>query len=187
VKEFIDVAKASTRKLNFASPGIGTPNHLGGAQLMTRAGIELVHVPYKGASLIIADLLAARVDLTITGLLQTLPHHRAGKLKVLGIGHTERLKSLPDIPAIMETLPGYYNTGWWGIVAPAGTPKPIVEKLNAVMNKALATPEMIQKFESNGLQIATSTPQGYHDLIRSDLDSWRKLIKEAKISVEVLP
>ena len=187
VKEFIAVAKASPRKLNFASPGIGTPNHLGGAQLMTLAGIDLVHVPYKGAALIISDLLGGRVELTITGLLQTLPHHRSGKLKVLGIGHTERLKSLPDIPTIMETVPGYYNTGWWGIVAPAGTPKPIVEKLNAIMNKALATPEMLQKFEKNGLEVATTTSKGYQDLIRSDLESWRKLIKEAKISVDVLP
>ena len=187
VKEFIDVAKASPRKLNFASPGIGTPNHLGGAQLMTLAGIDLVHVPYKGAALIISDLLGARVDLTITGLLQVLPHHRSGKLRILGTGHNERLKSLPDIPVIKETVPGYYNTGWWGIVAPAGTPKPIVEKLNAIMNKALATPEMLQKFEKNGLEIATSTPQGYQDLIRSDIAMWRKLIKDAKISVDVLP
>jgi tripartite-type tricarboxylate transporter receptor subunit TctC len=84
-------------------------------------------------------------------------------------------------------VPGYYNTGWWGIAAPAGLPKPLVERLNGIMNKALATPEMLQRFEKNGLEVATSTPQGYHDLIRSDLDMWKKLIRDAKISVDVLP
>ena len=187
VKEFIDLAKSSPQKLNFASPGVGTPNHIGGAQLMTLARIDLVHVPYKGSAVAVTDLLAARVDVLITSLISVMPHHRAGRLKVVGIGHTERLKSLPDIPTIAETVPGYYNTGWWGIAAPAGTPKPIVEKLNAIMNKALAAPEMVQKFEKNGFEVATSTPQGYHDLIRSDLATWRKLIKDAKISVDVLP
>jgi tripartite-type tricarboxylate transporter receptor subunit TctC len=187
VKELIDLAKASPRKLNFASPGVGTPNHLGGAQLMTLAGIELVHVPYKGAALAVTDLIAGRVELLITGLLQVLPHHRAGRLRIIGIGHNQRLKSHPDIPIISDTVPGYYNTGWWGIVAPAGTPKPIVERLNSIMNKAFATPEMLERFHKNGLEPATSTPQGYHDLIRSDLQAWRKLIKDAKISVDVLP
>ena len=187
VREFIEHAKATPRKLNFASPGVGTPNHIGGAQLMTLAGIELVHVPYKGGSPAVTDLLAGNVQCLITGLLQVLPHHRSGRLRILGVGHTQRLKSHPEFPTIAETVPGYYNTGWWGIVAPAGTPKPIVERLNAIMNKALATPEMLQRFEKNGLEIATTTPQGYHDMIRSDLTMWRKLIKDAKISVDVLP
>ena len=84
-------------------------------------------------------------------------------------------------------MPGYYNTGWWGIVAPAGTPKAIVDRLNAIMNKGLATPEVLQRFEKNGLEVATTTPQGFHDLIVSDLAMWKKLIKDAKISVDVLP
>src|SRR4051812_34389912 len=104
VREFIDLAKASPKKLNFASPGVGTPNHLGGAQLMTLAGIELVHVPYKGASIAVTDLLSGRVELLITGPLQVLPHHRAGKLKIIGVGHTQRLKAYPDIPTIAETI-----------------------------------------------------------------------------------
>ena len=187
VKELIDLAKASPRKLNVASPGVGTPNHLGAAQLMTLTGIELVHVPYKGASLAVTDLIAGNVQLLVTGLLQTLPHHRTGRLKILGVGHPQRLKAHPDIPAIAETVPGYYNTGWWGIAAPAGTPKAIVDRLNAIMNKALATPEMIQRFEKNGLEVATTTPQGFHDMIESDLRMWSKLIKDAKITVDVLP
>jgi tripartite-type tricarboxylate transporter receptor subunit TctC len=187
VKELIDLARASPGKLNVASPGVGTPNHLGAAQLMTLTGIELVHVPYKGSSLAMTDLLAGNVQIIVTGLLQLLPHHRAGRLRILGVGHPQRLKAYPDIPAIAETVPGYYNTGWWGIVAPAGTPKEIVERLNAIMNKALATPEVLQRFEKNGLEVATTTPQGFHDMIVTDLQMWKKLIKDAKISVDVLP
>jgi tripartite-type tricarboxylate transporter receptor subunit TctC len=127
------------------------------------------------------------VQILVTGLLQLLPHHRAGRLRILGVGHPQRLKAYPEIPAIAETVPGYYNTGWWGIVAPAGTPKEIVARLNAIMNKALAAPETIQRFEKNGLEVATTTPQGFHDMIGADLQMWKKLIKDAKISVDVLP
>jgi tripartite-type tricarboxylate transporter receptor subunit TctC len=187
VRELIDLAKASPGKLNFGSPGVGTPNHLGGAQLMTLTGIQMVHVPYKGGAPVVADLLGGQIQLAFQGLLQVLPHHRTGRLRVIGIGHPQRLKSAPDIPAIAETIPGFYNTGWWGIVAPAGTPRPIVDKLNAIMVKAIATPEMIQRFEVNGLEVASSTPEGYREIIRNDLQMWKKLIREAKISVDVLP
>ncbi len=187
VKELIDLARASPRKLNVASPGVGTPNHLGAAQLMTLTGIELVHVPYKGSSLALSDLIAGNVQILVTGLLQLLPLHQTGRLRILAVGHQTRLKAYPDIPTVAETVPGYYNTGWWGIVAPAGTPKAIVVRLNAIMNKGLAEPEELQRFEKNGLEVATTTPQGYHDLIASDLKMWQKLIKDAKISVDVLP
>ena len=187
VAEFIKLAKSAPGKLNFSSPGVGTPNHLGGAQLMTLAGIELVHVPYKGSALAMADLVSGSIHLTITGLLSTMPHVKTGRLRLLGIGHTQRIKLTPEIPAINETVPGYYNTGWWGLIAPAGLPKAIVDRLNPIMNKALQSPETSQRFYLNGLDIATSTPTGYSDIIRTDLQSWRKLIKEAKISVESLP
>ena len=187
VRELIDLARASPRKLNVASPGVGTPNHLGAAQLITLTGIEIVHVPYKGSSLAINDLIAGNVQMIVTGLLQLLPLHQAGRVRILAIGHQERLKAYPDIPTVAETVPGYYNTGWWGIVAPAGTPKAIVDRLNAIMNKELVTPAVSQRFEKNGLEVATSTPRGYHDLIVSDLAMWKKLIRDAKISVDVLP
>ena len=187
VREFIALAKASPGKLNYSSPGVGTPNHIGGAMLVTLAGIELLHVPYKGSSLSMADLIAGTIHLTITGLLTTMPHVRTGRLRVLGIGHTQRIKAAPDIPAINETIPGYYNTGWWGLAAPAGTPKAIIDKLNPIMNKGLMSPEITQRFYVSGLEVATSTPQGYHDLIRNDLQAWRKLIKDSKISVDSLP
>lgn len=187
VAELIKVAKASPGKLNFSSPGVGTPNHIGGAQLMTRAGIELVHVPYKGSALSISDLISGSVHMTITGLLVPMPHVKAGRLRILGIGHTSRVKVAPEVPAINETVPGYYNTGWWGLVAPAGLSQAIVNRLNPIMNKALNSPEVTQRFFANGLAVATSTPQGYRDIIRDDLESWRKLIQEANIKVDSLP
>ena len=185
--DLIKLAKASPGKLNFSSPGVGTPNHIGGAQLATLAGIELVHVPYKGSALSLADLIAGTIHLTITGLLATMPHVKAGRLRVLGVGHTQRIKLAPEIPAINETVSGYYNTGWWGLIAPPGLPQAIVDRLNPIMNKALLSQEISQRFYVNGLEIATSTPKGYTDIIRDDLQSWRKLIKEAKISVDSLP
>lgn len=187
MKEFIALAKSQAGKLNYSSPGVGTPNHIGGAQLVTLAGINLLHVPYKGSSLALADLISGTIHMTITGFTGVLPHVKAGRLKLLGVGHTERIKIMPELPTIAETVPGYYNTGWWGLVAPPGLPRPIVDKLNAIITKSLNSPEISQRFFVTGLEVATSTPQGYTDLIRSDLNAWRKLIKEAKISVESLP
>ena len=187
VREFITLAKATPGKLNFSSPGIGTPNHIGGAMLMTLAGVDLLHVPYKAGAQSISDLISGTIQLSMSGLLNTMPHVRAGRLKVLGVGHTQRIKWAPDLPAINETIPGYYNTGWWGLVAPAGVPKPIIDKLNPIMNKWLQMPETIQRFQIAGLEVATTTPQGYHDMIRTDLQIWRTLIKDSKISVDSLP
>jgi tripartite-type tricarboxylate transporter receptor subunit TctC len=187
VKEFIELAKAAPRKYNVASPGIGTPNHLGAAQLMTLTGIELVHVPYKGSSLALNDVISGNVQSIVTGLITLMPHHRAGRLRVLGVGHTQRIKAYPEIPLMSETVPGYYNTGWWGISAPAGTSKQTVERLNAIMNKALAVPDVVQRFEKGGLEPATTTPQGFRELIKSDLQMWTRIIRDAKITVDVLP
>ena len=120
-------------------------------------------------------------------LLTTMPHVKAGRVKLLGVGHTQRLRWMPDLPTIAETIPGYYNTGWWGLVAPAGLPKPIVDRLNPIMNKWLMAPDTLQRFQQAGLEVATTTPEEYARQIRSDLDLWRKLIKDAKISVDSLP
>ena len=187
MKELIAYAKTQPGKLNYSSPGVGTPNHIGGAQLVTLAGINLLHVPYKGSSLALADLIAGTIHVSITGFTGVLPHVKSGKIKVLAVGHNERIKMMPELPTVAETVPGYYNTGWWGLVGPLGLPKPIVDKLNATSVKHLNSPEVVQRFFATGLEIATSTPQGYTDLIRSDLNAWRKLIKEAKISIESLP
>ena len=187
MRELIDLARGAPGKFNVASPGVGTPNHLGAAQLMALTGIELVHVPYKGGGAALLDLMAGTMQLSVTALQPVLPPYKAGRLRILGVGHSQRLRAYPEIPTIAETVPGYYNTGWWAIAAPAGTPPAIVGRLNAIMNKGLALPETQQRFEQNGFEVATTTPQGFGALIRSDLAMWRKLLKDANISVDSLP
>ena len=186
-KEFIELARAAPRKYSVASPGVGTPNHLGAAQLMTLTGIDLLHVPYKGSALAMNDLVSGGVHSIVTSLLTLMPHHRAGRIRVLGVGHSQRVKAYPEIPLMSEAVPGYYNTGWWGIAAPAGTSKATVERLNGIMVKGLHLPEVALRFEKAGLDLATSTPEGFRDLIKSDLQMWTKLIKDARITVDVLP
>ena len=174
VKELIDLARASPRKLNVASPGVGTPNHLGAAQLMTLTGIEIVHVPYKGTALAINDLVAGNVQMIVTGLLQLLPLHQAGRVRILGVGHTSRLKAFPDIPTVAETVPGYYNTGWWGIVAPANTPKPIIDKLNAIMI-SVAKPTMY----------STTCDTRLKDQLCPNISSWLAPMVTRSVSTKV--
>ncbi len=184
VRELIDLARASPGKLNFGSPGTGTPNHLGGVLLMGLTGINMVHVPYKGGGPLITDLIAGQMHVAFSSPPQALPHVRTGRIKMLGVGHPTRVKSVPDVPAIAETVPGFTNTGWWGVLAPAGTPKEIVRLLNAAVNKALALPEVEQKFLIHGVEAAASTPEEFRDFIRADQQRWTKVINEAKISVE---
>lgn len=186
MREFIAYAKGAPGKINFGSSGTGTPNHLGGELLMKMTGITMLHVPYKGGGPVLTDLIAGQMHTAFLSLTAVLPHTATGRLKVLGVGFTRRLKSAPDIATIAETVPGFNNTGWWGLAAPLGTPQPIIQKLNAVMTKALATPAFIQYFVSNGLEPASSTPEGLRELIASELQLWRKVIKDANISVSAL-
>lgn len=184
VSEFIDLAKAAPGKLNFGSPGTGTPNHLGGVMLMALTGIKMVHVPYKGGGPLMTDLMAGQMQVAFSSPPQALPHVRAGRLKMLGVGHTGRLADLPGIAAINETVPGFFNTGWWGVLAPAGTPKPIVERLNATINKGLAHPDLVKRFQAFGVVPAPSTPEGFAKMIREDQQRWNKVIKDANLRVD---
>jgi len=187
VREFIDHARSIPGKLDFASPGTGTPNHLGGVLLMSLTGIRMQHVPYKGGGPALNDLLGGQVQVLIASLPQVLPHARVGRVKVLGVGHPTRLKSMPDLPAIAETVPGFNNTGWFGFFFPAGTPRAIVQQVNAVLNKGLVVPEAIKRFQAAGLEPATTTPDEFAALIRDDIRNWSRLIREAKIGVEQAP
>lgn len=184
VRELIDMAKAAPGKLNFGSPGTGTPNHLGGVMLMLLANVNFTHIPYKGGGPLMTDLMAGQMHLAFSSPPQALPHVRAGRMKMLGVGHPNRIKSMPDVPAINETVPGFLNTGWWGIAAPAGTPRDIVVKLNAAVNKALALPEVEKRFTATGVLIAPSTPEEFRDFAREDYQRWSKVIKDAKLSTE---
>ena len=184
VKELIDLAKAQPAKINFASPGTGTPNHLGMELLTAMSGAKFTHVPYKGGGPATVDLIAGRVQAIFGSIPQWQPHLPAGRVRAIGIGHHTRARSLPDVPTVAETLPGFNNTSWYGLLAPRGTSAAIVNKVNAEMKRAVANADFVKQVESMGLEPASSTPKEMGDLIRTELARWTKVIKDAGIQPE---
>ena len=184
VKELIDLAKASPGKLNYASTGTGTPNHLGMVLLLMHAGINMHHVPYRSAGQITVDLISGQVQSVFSGVPQILPHVKTGRLRAIGVGHPSRLNALPDVPAIAETVPGFNNSGYYGLLAPPHTPRALVERLNAELTKAFRAPEMVKRLEVQGLVASAGTPQEFAALIRRDLVLWRRIVKEAGVKPE---
>ena len=181
VQELIDIAKAQPGKINFGSPGVGTPNHLGMELLKAMTGAEFVHVPYKGGGPATVDLVGGRIQALFGSLPQCLPHLASGRIRALAIGHPQRMRSLPDVPAIAEVLPGFNNTTWYGLFAPAGTPAAIINRINAEMRSAVANAEFVKHIDSIGLEPASSTPKELHDMVRTELARWTKIIRENRI------
>ena len=180
-QELIELAKAQPGKINFGSPGTGTPNHLGMELLKAMTGAEFTHVPYKGGGPATIDLVAGRIQAIFGSIPQWQPHLATGRVRAVGIGHSTRVKSMPDVQAIAEILPGFNNTSWYGLLAPAGTSAPIINKINAEMNRAASNPEFIKFIEGMGLEVPKSTPQEMGDLIRSELARWTQVIESAGI------
>ena len=184
VKDLVDLAKAKPGTINFGSPGSGTPNHLGMELLKAMTGAQFVHVPYKGGGPATVDLVAGRIQAIFGSIPQWQPFLANGKVRAVGVGHPKRVKAMPEVPAIAETYPGFTNTSWYGLLAPAGTPRPIIDKINAEMNRAAANPEFVKHIEGIGLEIASSTPQEMGELIRTELARWTKVIKSAGIRAD---
>jgi len=181
VRELIDLAKAQPGTINFGSPGTGTPNHLGIELLKAMTGAQFVHVPYKGGGPATVDLVAGRIQAIFGSIPQWQPHLSAGRVRAIGIGHPSRVRSMPDVPAIAETLPGFNNTTWYGLLAPAGTPVPIIDKVNAEMKRANANAEFSKHLQSIGMEPASSTPKEMGDMIRTELARWTRVIRDAGI------
>jgi tripartite-type tricarboxylate transporter receptor subunit TctC len=186
VKEFIDYAKKQPGKLNYGSSGIGTPNHLGGEMMDVLAGIRTVHVPYKGGGPAMTDLISGQLQYMLTAIPQALPHVKSGRLRALATGHPSRTRAAPDLAPIAETLPGFNNTTWYGLLAPARTPREIVARVNADLNKIVAQPELAQRMLSQGIEAASSTPEALGEMIRTETERWRKVIKGAGIVAETI-
>jgi tripartite-type tricarboxylate transporter receptor subunit TctC len=184
LKEFIALSKAQPKSINFASPGVGTPNHLGAELLKSLSGFQFVHVPYKGGGPAIIDMIAGRAQAIFGGVPYVGPHVKAGRLKVIAIGHPTRISTWPDIPAIAETVPGFTNTTWYGLLGPAGMPKVAINRINAEMKKAVANADFVKQLDAIGLLAASSTPAEFHEMIKSELARWTKVIKQAGITVE---
>lgn len=185
IKELIVLAKSKPRQLNFASPGSGTPQHLAGELFKTMAGVDIVHIPYRGAAPAVIDLLGGQVSLAFVSLPAALPHVKAGKLTALGISASKRSAVAPDVPTIAESgLPGYEAENWYGVLAPAGTPREIVNKLNSEIVKVLRMPEVKERLHSQGFDTLSSTPEEFAAYIKSEIVKWAKVVKDSGAKVD---
>ena len=185
VKELIDYAKANPGKLNFSSTGNGSSQHLFGELFKFLAGINIVHVPYKGTAPALNDLLSNQVQMAFENPPALLPHIQAGRLRALAIAGTKRSASLPDLPTVAEAgVPGYDVSVWFGIFAPAGTPKPIVDQLNNAISTALASPDIKTRMDGFGAEIIATGPEGFDAYLRNEIPKWAAIIKAANVKLD---
>jgi tripartite-type tricarboxylate transporter receptor subunit TctC len=181
VAEFIAYAKANPGKIAYASSGPGSTNHLCAAMLERMAGIEMLHVPYRGGAPAVADTVGGQVQLFFTAGTQSLEHVKAGRLKLLAVTEAKRSPFLPDVPTVAETVPGYEMTVWYGAFGPPGMPKEIVAKLNGEIGRALFLPEVKQRMADIAVEVASSTPEELAARMRNDADKWGGVIKSIGI------
>ena len=179
LRELVALAKASPGKLNYASAGNGTVNHLLGEMLKNMAGIDIVHVPYRGAAAAATDVVAGQVPMTFGSLAGLMPFVRSGQLRTLGVCTEKRTQLAPDQPTLAETIPGLYANAWYGLFAPAGTPKEIVTKLSTEIIKLMDNPEMRERLVGLGVEAAPGTPDQLATLLRDDLVRWSKIVKDS--------
>lgn len=179
VRELLALARSQPGRLNYGSSGAGTITHLSGELLKLMGGVSIVHVPYKGGALALTAILSGEVDLTYENSLIIVPHIKSGKVRALGVTSAQRSKLLPDLPSISETLPGYGASGWYGLLAPAATPKDILARLNTEAVRALRSPDVAGKLSSQGAEPAPGSPGEFAAFIRSEIEKWARVVKAA--------
>jgi tripartite-type tricarboxylate transporter receptor subunit TctC len=185
VKELIELAKSKPGDLNFASSGVGTSLHLSGELFNSMAGVKLVHIPYKGSSPALADLLGGQVKIMFDNLPSALPHVKAGKLKPLAVTSTKRVAVLPEVPTVSESgLPGFEVTSWFAVYAPAKTPKDIVTKLNGEIVKILRSADVKDKLAQLGVDAAPTTPEELAAFAKAETEKWGKVVKATGASAD---
>ena len=185
VPELIAYAKKNPGKLNFASAaGSGSANHLAGIVFAKQSGIEWAYIPYKGGAQAITDLGAGQVDLTFNGMTATYPHVKSGLIKLLAVSSPKRLSSLPSTPTVAEALPGFLTGSWQGLLAPAGTPSLIIDKLNAEVLKIMKMPEVREALKTAGADPAPMTPQEFSRWLQNEVQSSAKVIKENNVKLD---
>lgn len=185
VKDVVAHARRDPGRLTYASAGNGTSIHLAGEMFASLAGLDLMHVPYKGSGPALTDMLGGQVDLMFDSITSARPHIQSGKLRALGVTTAKRSSALPDVPTIAEAgVPGYEVSPWFAVFAPAGTPADVVARLNKVLNESMKQPDTLKKLESVGAEPIGSTPQELAAHLRKERDRWDKLIKERKIHVD---
>ena len=185
LKELVAAARAKPGQLNMGSPGSGTIGHVSGELFQRRAGVKFAHIPYKGAGPAVTDLMGGSLDLYFGNSQSVDALVKGGRLRAIAVTSPQRLKNLPDVPTIAESgYPGFEAATWSGLVAPKGTPKAIVERLNAETNKALKNPEMLAKLDSDGSEPLGGSPQRFADFMKTEHAKWGAVIKEAGIKLE---
>ena len=185
VKELIAYTKSRPGQLNNSSPGNGTPPHLAGELFKKTAGLDIVHVPYKGSPEALHDVMGGAIQLTFGGIASALPHIRSGKLRPLGVSSLETCPLVPEIPTIAESgFPGFESTSWWGLSVRSGVPKEIVARLHAEIVKIIQVPEIRERFGSLGVVPTSSTPEQFDAYIKAETRKWGDLIKEFGITID---
>lgn len=184
VAEFIEYAKSDPTKVNLASSGNGTSIHLSGELFKAMTGLNLLHVPYRGSTPALTDLIGGQVQVMFDNLPASINHIKAGTLRALAVTTEQRSEALPDIPTVADTVKGYEASAWFGVGAPKGTPRPIIDLLNKEFNAALKDPVMIGKLKEMGGIFITGTPEDFGKVIAAETEKWEKVVKFANISVE---
>lgn len=185
LKELITLARAAPSKLNFASAGTGTSTHLTGELFKARANIDIVHVPYKGGGPALNDVLGGQVQLIFDTLAIILPHVKSGKLRAFAVTSANRHPLIPDIPTVAESgFPGFESTVWFGMLAPAKTPREVVTRLSAEMRSAAARPDLQETFSSQGFDTVSNTPDAFAELIRSETAKWTEVVRVSSSKID---
>ncbi len=184
VSDLIALAKAKPGQLSYASCGNGTPQHLGGELFKRMAGIDMVHVPYKGCAPALQDGLAGRIDALFNTVPNTVPHHKAGRLRAIGVGSKKRTTGAPDVPSMNESVPGFDVDQWYVILVPSGTPREVLQRINREIDRAVARPDIKDRLIAQSFDPLSIPLDDVQPLIRNDIARWSKLIRELGVKVD---
>ena len=184
IKELIAAAKAQPGRINYASSGPGSGGHMSVELLQSMTGINVVHIPYKGAGPALVDVVAGQVQIICTSPLPSMPHVKSGRLRALGMTSLKRAPAYPDVPAVSETVPGYQSALWYALLAPARTPPEIIKRLHAETVKALAAPQMREQLQALGATPVGNSPQELQAFIGKEIQMWTQLVKQANIKLD---
>ena len=185
VKELIDLAKSKPGQLNFATAGVGSAPHLAGIEFALRAGIQWTYIPYQGGSAAVIDVVAGHADVLFNGMLPVVPHLKGGKMRALAVSSAKRTAAAPEIPTVAESgLPGFETGSWQGMLAPAGTPREIIDRLNAEIRRILATPELRKQLTDQGTEVRAGPPEELGRFIQREIPRWAAVVKKSGVKVD---
>lgn len=185
VRELIDLAKSKPGKLNYAASSVASAPHLAGVDFAARAGITWAYIPYKGGAQAITDVIGGQADVLFNGMLATYPHVKSGKLRILAVSSANRMSAIPDVPTVAESgIPGFETGSWQGVLAPAGTPRDVVSKINADFIRVLSTPDMREKLAAQGAEVRVNTPDTFTVFLRDETARWAKVVAANGVKLE---